>query len=258
MKTQIILGAFFLSASLLHSQSDTETHTVRIKKVQNINGTETISDTTYQVSGPITLKDAPGIKIEEKETVINGKPRKMVVVIDEMHGNDSALQTVKMEEVMDEQVKSALNASGIDGQNAAVDKVMVMNVEDHELDKNGEKKITKIIIIKKIKIIDPSTEDAKMLDKQTGLADGKLSLDKMDFYPNPNTGKFNLSFNLKDKGTTSVSILNMEGKIIYNETLDNFTGHYSKEIDISENPKGAYFVKVEQGKHAQLKKIVLE
>jgi len=41
-----------------------------------------------------------------------------------------------------------------------------------------------------------------------------------------------------------VTILNTEGKLVYSEELKDFTGRYSKKIDISTNPKGMYFVKV--------------
>ncbi|MBA2610637.1 MAG: T9SS type A sorting domain-containing protein [Bacteroidetes bacterium] len=45
---------------------------------------------------------------------------------------------------------------------------------------------------------------------------------------------------------------------MYSEKLTNFIGAYDKEIDISKNPKGVYFVRIEQGKHAQVKKVVLD
>ena len=80
----------------------------------------------------------------------------------------------------------------------------------------------------------------------------------MNFYPNPSNGKFNLSFNLPEKQDTEITILNVEGKVVYKEKLNQFSGNYDKEIDISKNAKGVYFVKVDQGKHAQVKKIILE
>jgi hypothetical protein len=44
-----------------------------------------------------------------------------------------------------------------------------------------------------------------------------------------------------------VKILNADGKIIYAETLKDFTGKYNKEIDISKNPRGIYSVRIAQG-----------
>jgi hypothetical protein len=97
-----------------------------------------------------------------------------------------------------------------------------------------------------------------MLEKTTGTTDGKLQMNEMKFFPNPSDGKFNLSFNLTDKGDTKIQVLNNEGKVVYTEQLFEFTGPYDRELDISEFPKGVYFVRVEQNQHAQVKKIVLE
>jgi hypothetical protein len=115
-----------------------------------------------------------------------------------------------------------------------------------------------IKIIKRIDVVEMDQSDKIILGKSTSLGDDKLNADNMKFYPNPNNGKFNLSFSLKEKGTTDVTILNMEGKSIYSEKLKDFTGTYDKEIDISKNPKGVYFVRIEQGAHSQLKKIIME
>src|SRR5262249_54059561 len=121
------------------------------------------------------------------------------------------------------------------------------------------KETVKVIILRKVKITDPSEEDKKMLSgKPSGIADNKLALDQMSFYPNPGNGRFNLTFYLPQKGDTEVSIFDIEGKNVYSESLPAFSGKYDKEIDISSSPKGVYFVKVRQDEHARMKKIVLE
>ena len=114
------------------------------------------------------------------------------------------------------------------------------------------------MILKKVKITEASEEETNQMAKKTGTIDQKLNLDKLNFYPNPSNGKFHLNFKLSTTGTTEIGIFNMEGKSVYNESLKDFSGSYDKEIDISSHPKGVYFVKVKQGEHAQLKKIVME
>lgn len=113
-------------------------------------------------------------------------------------------------------------------------------------------------IDKKISISDASESDMKNMKDQSGLSDNKLEINKMEFYPNPTNGKFNLRFNLKEKGYTEITIMNTEGKDIYTEKLNAFSGNYNKEIDISENKKGVYFLKISQNKRSQLKKLILE
>ena len=117
--------------------------------------------------------------------------------------------------------------------------------------------MTKIVMVK-CDLQSCNAEDMKRISKQAGTTYGQLKVEKMNFFPNPSNGKFNLSFDLPEKGDTEIMIMNMEGKSVYSEKLAGFTGNYNKEIDISKNAKGVYFVRVEQGKHAQVKKIVLE
>jgi hypothetical protein len=254
MKSTLIIATLIISTALLTGQNTAEKKMIRIKKVENVNGVEKIIDTTYAIDGPVTLETLTELNDLENKKDCKGK--KMVIITDEIHGDN--LTVVESESEMDAQMQKALKEAGVDGKNLGIDKMVVVNVEAENDGKTGEKKTTKVVIVKTAKITDPSEEDKKMLGKQTGLADNKLALDKMKFYPNPNTGKFTLDFNLTEKGTTSVNIFNLEGKSVYTEELKDFSGNYNKEIDISTNPKGVYFVKISQGAHAQLKKIVLD
>jgi len=249
------MGALLLSTALLMAQTENKKTTIRVKKVENINGVERMTDTTYTVDGPVTLGSLGEITGKKSDEDKDGKQKKIVIVTDQVSGDNVTI--LNKDEEMDDQVQRALKAAGVDGKTLDVDKMMVVNIDENETEENG-KQATKIVIVKTIKITDPTSEDAKMLSKQTGIADNKLAVDKMNFYPNPSTGKFNLNFNLGTKGNTKIAVLTLEGKSVYNEELKDFTGNYNKEIDISANPKGVYFVKIEQGSHAQLKKIVLE
>jgi hypothetical protein len=254
LKTNILIASLLLSTCVISAQQSSEKPvTVRVKKVTNINGVEKTSDSTYTIDGPFNVMLLDGIT-GEKTDLKTGKQKKTVIVTDEIHGDN--LTALDQEEI-DKQIEDALKAAGIDNKNYKVDKMVVID------DAAGEGSKTniyanKIVVIKKIKIEDASSEDARTMEKQAGDVDQKLKLGQMTFYPNPNNGKFNLTFTLADKGNASITILNPEGKRIYNEELKDFTGTYDKEIDISSNPKGVYFVKIQQGEHAQLKKLMLD
>ena len=248
---KVIIGAFLISSSLLVAQTPTKKQTVRIKKVENINGVEKLTDTTYTVDGPVSITALEELSGTEKNT--DGKPKKMVIVTDQVNGDN--VTSVNKDDEMDEQVLRALEAAGVDSKTLGIDNMMVVNVNSKD---SGNKKMTKVLIIKTVKITEPTTEDAKLLGKQASSIDNKLAVDQVNFYPNPSSGKFTLDFNLAEKGNTEVMILSTEGKSVYSEELKDFTGKYSKEIDISASPKGIYFVKIRQGSHAQLKKIILE
>lgn len=115
----------------------------------------------------------------------------------------------------------------------------------------------KIVVIRKIRATDATENDLKRIGEKTK-ADGKIGIKDMTFYPNPNNGKFNLKFTMPEKGNTDITIMNLDGKVIYKERLENFAGSYDKEMDISKESKGVYLVKVTQGSLTEVKKIVLE
>lgn len=256
MKTSIIIWAICIGPLFVKAQAEQQKQVVRIKKIETINGVEKKLDTTVYYNGPIYLKSSEGVKTDEDQTKATTK--KMVIITDEITGDETNLKTLNINEELDEIMKKALEASQVDGKNIAVDKVFELNIDEKKSDGQCDKKLTRIVITKKINVIDLNEEDKKLLSKQNGVGENKLMLDQINFYPNPSTGKFNLSFSSPDKKETEVNILNIEGKTIYHEKISNFLGYYDKEIDISSNPKGIYFLKISQGQNAQTKKIMVE
>ncbi|MGC9331204.1 MAG: T9SS type A sorting domain-containing protein [Bacteroidales bacterium] len=69
-------------------------------------------------------------------------------------------------------------------------------------------------------------------------------------YPNPNRGKFTIA---QTNDIKSIEIYNAMGEIVYKSWASNA----KLQIDISAQPKGIYFVKVDNGKKVHVKKLVL-
>jgi len=88
--------------------------------------------------------------------------------------------------------------------------------------------------------------------------ENNLTVESLRFYPNPSDGRFDLSFNLSSKGKTVVRVVNISGQEVFQDTLGDFSGTYEKRIDISQNPKGIYFLQVEQDSKVMMKKIVMQ
>ncbi len=337
MKIKLLTCALLLASFALMAQEKKKA-TVHIKKVENINGVEKVTDTTYttdDVSGfkysysddkiitedirnengkevrTIMIDDhngkgEPTIKVhtgdpkkdaqiekELREAHKKGDKKSKVIVMDEngktttkvIEGVDmekalqeahKALQEAEKElknsnkqikrsekemlaseEAMKEAEKALLEAEKEmqkNGEGKHMKKVIIVNDEESN-DGKGGKTITRIVMLN-MNITDASDEDVKRLG--AGSVDNKVEVDNMKLYPNPNDGKFNLNFNLKNKGDVEVTVYNVEGKQVYNEKIPNFEGEYNKPIDISRNAKGIYFVKIQQGKHTQVKKISLD
>jgi len=75
--------------------------------------------------------------------------------------------------------------------------------------------------------------------------------------PNPNEGRFRLTFELPSIGDTQISIYSASGREIYGYDLGDFTGSFSDELDIMRNGPGTYFLVVRQDEKAFVRKIIL-
>lgn len=221
----------------------TESKTVRIKKTEIVNGISSTSDTTYTISGSdATFTDQEGntINLSEINRAGNkGKIKKVIVLKDSLI-SDSLSRTLT-----DNEIQTILSKD-----------IQINDLGNSSENPGNEKRIIKIISIK-MDITEADLEELKKLGKN-GTTDQQLKVEKINFYPNPNDGKFNLSFELKERGNTDINIMNIEGKNVYHEFLENFSGTYKNDIDISKNNKGIYFIKVQQGSHSMVKKIIVE
>lgn len=72
----------------------------------------------------------------------------------------------------------------------------------------------------------------------------ELGLENFELYPNPNDGRFNLSFDVQENSKITISVHDMLGKIVYREDLSNFFGNYNRSMDLSNNSKGVYTLSI--------------
>jgi Secretion system C-terminal sorting domain len=93
--------------------------------------------------------------------------------------------------------------------------------------------------------------------KFDGINAKSLKMNELNYYPNPNNGKFTLQFKA-DRRPTKIRITSLEGREIYAESLSSFEGTYQNEIDLSGQKQGIYLLQILQGKKAINKKIVIE
>lgn len=252
MKKQLILTlALALSGIALHAQAEKKPVKVRIKKVENINGVEKVTDTTYFTTEPI---EGAETRVHMIET--NGKEGKRVIV--KTRNGDETINEVrntKRGKELDAEIEKALMEAGVDPNEKGTSRLIVINNDKVEDGKKGEKKITKIVIVK------TGINDATATDlKKAGIAEPKerLVLESMNCTPNPSNGKFSLKFSSQDKTSADITVKDINGKIVYTETLKPVDGIYEKEITLGDDAEGIYFVTVMQGQKAITKKLVVE
>lgn len=72
-----------------------------------------------------------------------------------------------------------------------------------------------------------------------------LRLEDALVYPNPTEGLFAFSFTTAP-GPITVSVTDVNGKVIYTEENENAAGRYNREINLKEFPAGSYILSVKQ------------
>lgn len=85
-----------------------------------------------------------------------------------------------------------------------------------------------------------------------------LSVDGVFFSPNPNDGQFVLNYSLKENGETLVQLYDINGRQVFTKSFNGIPGTYAEQINISDEPKGVYFLSVIQNGKSFAKKVVVQ
>ena len=88
--------------------------------------------------------------------------------------------------------------------------------------------------------------------------EGGTTIANLEVYPNPSRDVFNVSFTSEYAQDLRVRILNLIGEELVNEDLQQFIGEYTKQINLSENAKGIYFLEIETNDGVINKKLILQ
>lgn len=120
----------------------------------------------------------------------------------------------------------------------------------------AEETITrKIIVIKKDKV-EPAVPENLNQSPVVEANDNSLLLTDFVAFPNPTDGKFNVQFSAEAKPTV-VSIFDASGKAVFRDKLQNFSGYYNREIDLTSYARGALVLSVEQDGLSFTEQIIL-
>jgi len=76
-------------------------------------------------------------------------------------------------------------------------------------------------------------------------------------YPNPSDGTFFVSFDIPEKNTYTLKVVNIAGALIYMEILKDFDGKYSKKMNLGYFGKGVYMLILTGPDSKIVKKIVI-
>ncbi|MES2132926.1 MAG: T9SS type A sorting domain-containing protein [Bacteroidota bacterium] len=89
----------------------------------------------------------------------------------------------------------------------------------------------------------------------TGVNELNSAEDEMTIFPNPSTGIFSIQSQTTGNEEQFVEVYNVLGSKVYSSPKNKLT---KQEVDISQQPKGVYVVKVYQGKKCTTRKIMVQ
>ena len=84
------------------------------------------------------------------------------------------------------------------------------------------------------------------------------AINNLDIYPNPSRDMFNISFTSEEIQNLRVRIMNVIGEELINDNLEQFIGEYTKQINLSDNAKGIYFLEITTNKGLVNMKLILQ
>ena len=85
-----------------------------------------------------------------------------------------------------------------------------------------------------------------------------LSQTNLTLYPNPANGSFALELTLSKEENTNLNVLNSFGQLVFTENHSFVSGNNKVTIDLTNKPKGIYFVKVNTASTVLTKTVVVE
>ena len=86
--------------------------------------------------------------------------------------------------------------------------------------------------------------------------DNTLKVEGLEAYPNPTYGDLKLNFQAEAL-PTDVRIIDIQGRVLFQETLNNFDGNYNRDLNISNGTPGVIAITITQGGKVFTKNIVL-
>ena len=82
-------------------------------------------------------------------------------------------------------------------------------------------------------------------------------LPEIKIFPNPNNGNFNIQLKAASI-PIFLRIVNEKGQEVYQQKQGGFSGYFEGKIDLTEFPKGIYYLQIRQGKKMITEKILVQ
>ena len=82
------------------------------------------------------------------------------------------------------------------------------------------------------------------------------ALNAIQLIPNPTTGKFTVNLETNSMEDVQISITDLMGRVVYQNSFASQPGHFSQEVDLTNVQKGIYLVEITSGKSRANSKLI--
>ncbi|MDQ3047146.1 MAG: T9SS type A sorting domain-containing protein [Bacteroidota bacterium] len=84
-----------------------------------------------------------------------------------------------------------------------------------------------------------------------------ISSAEINVYPNPTSGSFSISFSNVTISEVMISIVDIQGKEVFNSMENNVSGSFTKQINLENIAKGMYYIKLSTGSDITIRKLMV-
>lgn len=262
---------FEKNVEMLNDEDEVEVGAVRVIKTQ----TTTSSTTRAFVDGEEVQILPPGEHSENLQHFLDsalkdvnmavGKDGQVhrTIKINGVTVEDGASKVIWSDSVNGEALLEKIDLKELEGKEGVQVKAFVISTETEiESDEPVNAEMVKMLsqearaLAPSFTIAMVSTVGGKK-EKTQPKEDRSLKIDQLQFFPRPNNGVFTLAFDLAQQGDTQLRIVDIQGKEVYQETLQDFTGHYEKQMDLSSEPAGTYILSITQNGKRLAEKVII-
>ena len=160
-------------------------------------------------------------------------------------------------------IEDSLNAKGDKNRNITVDvrrNRILSNRPDREIMEGPQKEMR----VFKFKGAEGNEDIVHMIPDAPGFRgmmkeQMSTTIHGLHIQPNaPFNGKFNVHFNVPEKGTVTIVVTDVNGKELATEQIKDFQGDYLGQIDTKKSAKGVYFIRVTQGSDGAVRRVKVD
>lgn len=257
-----LLVMIFLTSHTLFAQQNEQPKQkhYRLNIVKNENGKEEKIDETFNTREEMLayMKEHNIEAPAGDEAVLNGDGEKKVVIKE---------KTIKKN--ADKPVEKKKKIVITEKQEAGTNKTE-LNISTSDL--TAEERIA--VIQSLINISGNNVEIVKMKDGNNTMAEARAAtpptgienmksdengnINDVKLYPNPSNGDFHVEFNIAKPANVKLRITDLQGKEVYADATNNYSGKFVKDISHSAFAKGTYLVNIESGTERKTTQVVMQ